>query len=277
MTLGEKIYKLRTEKGLSQEAFGESLGVSRQSVSKWETNQSVPELDKIVAISELFGVSTDYLLKENPEKERSAGIENADAETGFHSDRNPSFTNMARPHYEYKSKKTIKGLPLVHVNTGLGLYRARGIIAIGNIAEGVVAIGFISAGVISLGLLAAGLLLSIGTIAVALLVSVGSLAVACISFGAVSIGLFSMGALTIGQFSYGALAYGKQVAIGDEAHGKIALGFSRAVGELYEEVRADHKFDYPTIEKIINEQVPSQWFLFKNWIKGMIWMMTGAG
>ena len=71
-----------------------------------------------------------------------AGIENTDAKNGFHSDRNPSYTNMARPHYEYKSKKTIKGLPLVHVNTGLGLYRARGIIAIGNIAEGVVAIGF---------------------------------------------------------------------------------------------------------------------------------------
>lgn len=64
MTLGEKILKLRTEQGLSQETFGERLGVSRQSVSKWETDQSMPELDKIVAVSELFGVSTDYLLKE---------------------------------------------------------------------------------------------------------------------------------------------------------------------------------------------------------------------
>ncbi len=62
MTLGEKIYGLRLKKGISQEVFGEQLGVSRQSVSKWETDQSVPELDKIIAISELFGVSTDYLL-----------------------------------------------------------------------------------------------------------------------------------------------------------------------------------------------------------------------
>ena len=69
MTLGEKIYNLRTEKGFSQEALGEKLGVSRQSVSKWETDQSVPELDKIVAISEVFGVSTDYLLKEEEEAE----------------------------------------------------------------------------------------------------------------------------------------------------------------------------------------------------------------
>ena len=62
MTLGEKIYRLRTEQGMSQENFGDMLGVSRQSVSKWETDQSVPELDKVVAISEMLGVSTDYLL-----------------------------------------------------------------------------------------------------------------------------------------------------------------------------------------------------------------------
>ena len=68
MTLGEKIFRLRTEQGLSQETFGEKLGVSRQSVSKWETDQSVPELDKIVAISELFEVTTDYLLGRTDEK-----------------------------------------------------------------------------------------------------------------------------------------------------------------------------------------------------------------
>ena len=68
---------------------------------------------------------------------------------------------------------------------------------------------------------------------------------------------------------------GKQVAIGDEAHGRIALGFSRAMGELYEEVRMDHKFDYPTIEKVIDENVPSHWFIFVSWIKGIIKIMAG--
>ncbi|MBD5444120.1 MAG: helix-turn-helix transcriptional regulator, partial [Lachnospiraceae bacterium] len=68
MTLGEKIYKLRTERGLSQETFGDKLGVSRQSVSKWETDQSLPELEKIIALSEFFGVSTDYLLKDTLEE-----------------------------------------------------------------------------------------------------------------------------------------------------------------------------------------------------------------
>ncbi len=63
MTISEKILKLRKEKGLSQEALAEKLGVSRQSVSKWETSGVLPDIDNIVAMSELFGVSTDFLLK----------------------------------------------------------------------------------------------------------------------------------------------------------------------------------------------------------------------
>ncbi len=62
MTIAERILKLRKEAGLSQEAFAEKLGVSRQSVSKWESGNVMPDLDKVVAMCELFGVSTDYLL-----------------------------------------------------------------------------------------------------------------------------------------------------------------------------------------------------------------------
>lgn len=265
MTLGEKIYKLRTENNLSQEAFGECLGVSRQSVSKWETNQSVPELEKIIAISELFDVTTDYLLKDRDDRTDRT---KAAADTTFSS----YMINTARPHYEYKSQKTIKGLPLVHINLGMGVYRAKGIFAIGNLASGVVALGFLSAGVVSAGLLSAGLLLAVGTAAVGF-ISAGSFAVGCIAFGAISIGIFCMGALNIGEFCFGALSYGKQVAIGDEAHGRIALGFSRAAGEVYEEVSKLQKFDYPTIEKIIDENVSSYWFPFRSWIKGIIRMM----
>ncbi|MCM1254401.1 MAG: helix-turn-helix domain-containing protein [Clostridium sp.] len=272
MTLGEKIYGLRTQKGLSQETFGEMLGVSRQSVSKWETNQSVPELEKVIAISELFDVTTDYLLKDR-EIER---IEQPPAEeTGRSAADTTSSSymiNTARPHYEYKSQKTVRGLPLVHINLGMGLYRAKGIIAIGNMAAGVVALGLLSAGVISVGLLSAGLLLAVGTIAAGL-ISMGSFAVGCVAFGAISIGIFCMGALNIGEFCFGALSYGKQVAVGDEAHGRIALGFSRAAGELYEEVNKAGKFDYPTIEKVIDENVASYWFPFRAWIKGIIRVM----
>lgn len=62
MTLGEKIYTLRTEKGMSQTDLAEALDVSRQSISKWETDASTPELDKLVKLSEIFGVSLDELV-----------------------------------------------------------------------------------------------------------------------------------------------------------------------------------------------------------------------
>lgn len=64
MKLAEKIYQERRKLGLSQEQFAEKMDISRQAVSKWESGQSMPDLDKIVAMSQIFGVSTDYLLKE---------------------------------------------------------------------------------------------------------------------------------------------------------------------------------------------------------------------
>ena len=154
MTLGEKIFKLRTEQGLSQETFGEKLGVSRQSVSKWETDQSIPELDKIVAVSELFGVSTDYLLKET---EVSCQTEKEEWFQDEKSIREESAVNNRRAHYEYRSKKMIGNLPLVHINVGVGLYRAKGVIAIGAVAQGGLAIGFVAMGGLAVGLLSLGL------------------------------------------------------------------------------------------------------------------------
>ena len=68
--LSEKIINLRKSRGWSQEELAERLNVSRQSVSKWESGISNPDLDKIVAISTLFGVTTDYLLKDSTTEER---------------------------------------------------------------------------------------------------------------------------------------------------------------------------------------------------------------
>ena len=59
----ERINLLRKKMGLSQEELANKIGVSRQAVSKWESGQSMPDLDKIIALSDLFGVSTDYILK----------------------------------------------------------------------------------------------------------------------------------------------------------------------------------------------------------------------
>lgn len=64
MILADKIIELRKKSGWSQEELAEKMGVSRQSVSKWEGALSIPDLDKILLMSEIFGVSTDYLLKD---------------------------------------------------------------------------------------------------------------------------------------------------------------------------------------------------------------------
>lgn len=73
MNLSEKIMDLRKRSGWSQEELAARLGVSRQSVSKWEIGESVPDIDRIIRMSELWDVSTDYLLKENsPLRQRDA-------------------------------------------------------------------------------------------------------------------------------------------------------------------------------------------------------------
>ena len=69
MILADKIITLRKKAGWSQEELASQLGVTRQSVSKWEGAQSVPDLDKVVQMSRIFGVSTDYLLKDELEEE----------------------------------------------------------------------------------------------------------------------------------------------------------------------------------------------------------------
>ena len=68
MILSEKIIMLRKKYGWSQEELAERLDISRQSVSKWESGASIPDLERIVGMSQLFGVTTDYLLKDEMEE-----------------------------------------------------------------------------------------------------------------------------------------------------------------------------------------------------------------
>ena len=63
MNVADRIQNLRKTKGISQEQLADAIGVSRQAVSKWESEQSTPDLEKIIAMSELFEVTTDYILK----------------------------------------------------------------------------------------------------------------------------------------------------------------------------------------------------------------------
>jgi len=94
MKLNEKIYLCRRKAGLSQEALAEKAGVSRQAVSKWETGTAMPELDKIAVLSEIFGVTTDWLIKDNSEDEGTS--ENADEDHEHSADEMAGFAENAR-------------------------------------------------------------------------------------------------------------------------------------------------------------------------------------
>lgn len=74
MTFGERLLEYRTHEGLSQEKLAEKVGVTRQTVSKWETNQSVPDFDKIIPLCEALGISTEELIKGEKE-EKNAELE----------------------------------------------------------------------------------------------------------------------------------------------------------------------------------------------------------
>lgn len=80
MTFGEKLFELRSDAGFSQDRLAEMLEVSRQSVSKWERDEAMPDTDKIVLISKIFSVSTDSLLKDEPELKKAAEDYSSEAE-----------------------------------------------------------------------------------------------------------------------------------------------------------------------------------------------------
>lgn len=81
MMLGEKIHQLRKERGLSQEQLALQITVSRQAISKWELGEAVPDVDNIVQLSKIFGVSTDYLLTDDNAMDSTAPLNTGTANT----------------------------------------------------------------------------------------------------------------------------------------------------------------------------------------------------
>ena len=220
-TFSEKLLELRRREGLSQEQLADRLGVTRQSVSKWESGAAAPELSKLVALSDLFGVSVDYLVKDRLEEpERPA--EPPAPSTARLEEQVEEISSYFRG-YAYDSKTRIFGLPLVSIR--FRLYGrparaqdvARGVVAIGNIAVGIVSLGLMSAGLFSLGLISAGLL-SIGCLAFGL-AALGPVAVGLLAFGPVALGLWYAG---------GVAALGGKIAVGVAAVGETAVGYDAA-------------------------------------------------
>lgn len=252
MKLAEKLQTLRKERGMSQENLAEIIGVSRQAVSKWESGQSYPEMDKLIALSELFNVSIDSLVKDV--KDNTDYIKNDDDMKDNH------FINLKyRMHYEYKSKKELYNIPLVHINIGNGIYIAKGIVAIGNISIGLLSIGIIALGGLCLGGFALGIA-SLAGIALGLLFSVGGIAIGTFAIGGVALGIFAIGGLSIGMFSLGGCAIASHIAIGGYANGHIAIG-DTATG-IKTIITQNHNFNSIPAEQVrnlINQEYPRLW------------------
>ena len=95
MTIGEKISKLRIAKNISQEQLAETLSVSRQSVSKWEMDQALPQIDKVLQLCEIFNVSADELLQDKIAiKCEKSGANKYFGTDGFRGEANCDLTSM---------------------------------------------------------------------------------------------------------------------------------------------------------------------------------------
>ena len=248
MTLGEKLSKLRKEQNLTQEQLAQILGVSRQAVSRWESDLAYPETEKLLRLGDLYHCSMDYLLKDEPNTLQAEGCN----------------LRIRDLYIERKSKKMVGGLPLWHINIGLGR-TAKGVFAVGLVAKGIVAFGLCALGIISFGCVSLGLL-SFGALALGL-VAAGSISVGLIALGAICIGVFSLGALAVGQFAVGAMAIGDYAAFGDVAQGAVAIGMSEATGELYQSLNADRA----TVCALLEQTVP--WW--QEWAMKLFVMFIG--
>ena len=256
MTLGEKLSKLRKEYNYTQEQLADILSVSRQSISKWESDIAYPETDKLIRIGKLFECSMDYLL--NDDTTEKQGLQPAEKES--------IWDKCKKQLHEHKSKRMIFGMPLYHIGKNahgffaIGL-KARGVFSIGLMSRGIVSLGLLSLGILSFGVLSFGLI-SAGIFSFGLL-AVGSVAFGLFAAGAISVGLISFGALSVGCFSTGALSVGKYAAVGDHAYGMIAIGKTVAKGSVYSYVGDFATADIPTVVEWLDENVP----LWLGWAK----------
>ena len=251
MTFGEKLSKLRKEHHYTQEQLASLLDVSRQSISKWESNLAYPETDKLIKMGKLFECTMDYLLNEDI-------TENQKKETV---PPEPVWNKFKKQICERKSEKMLCGMPLYHIGKNahgffaIG-FKARGVFSIGLMSQGIVSFGLLSLGVISTGILTLGLI-SAGIFSAGLL-ALGCIALGLFAAGAISIGIVSVSALSVGCFSIGALSVGKYIAVGDHAQAMIAIGKTVAEGSIYSHIGNLSSADIPTVINQLDSTVP-QW------------------
>lgn len=221
MTIGGRLASERKKLGLTQEELGSKLDISRQAISKWESDISLPDTANLIKLSSLFSTSIDFLLKGEKCEEKDEVNE-------------IPITHFKRIK-EKHSDKTLMGLPLWSIGV-----RSKGFFSLGFKSEGFFSLGFMSRGVFSLGCFSFGGVsigmaslgaLSLGTFSLGLF-SLGAISIALFaSLGAISIAPLSLGSLSIGEVSVGAFSRGRWFSYGDDAKAFVAIGKSKVAGE----------------------------------------------
>lgn len=248
MTTGEKLSRLRRENNYTQEQLADRLGVSRQSISKWESDAAYPETDRIIELSRLYGCTADYLLKDEAEEVQKT-------EQGTEMSGMDGFIRIPFLLHERKSEKTVLGMPLWCVGKN-----AKGFIAVGLFARGVISVGLLSVGVFSVGLCSVGVL-AFGLFAAGL-IAAGCFSVGALTFGAITLGLLSFGGVAAGTFAVGGAAAAKYGALGDCAYGMFAFGDSKASGSVIEHLGKLSPEEHEAAAAVIKDSVPAFLRLF---------------
>lgn len=208
MEFRNRLYDLRKRSGLSQEELADLVGVTRQAVQKWEAGTSRPDMDNLAALARYFNVTLDWLITGREMEARGA------AQGGPVVVENHYHYNCW--HYEYRSKRTLFGLPLVHINLAQrGLCVARGIIAIGNVSVGALSIGAFALGGVTVGAFGLGLL-SLAGMALGLL-ALGGIALGYVAAGGCVLGYLAIGGCSVGVYAAGGAAIARDVAVGSAA------------------------------------------------------------
>lgn len=253
MNFETRLYELRKKAGLSQEELANLVGVSRQAVQKWEAGTSRPDVDNLTALAGYFNVTLDWLITGREAEKPQAGPVVVEHHYHYEGWR-----------YEYKSERTLFGLPLVHINLSQrGLTWARGIIAIGNVATGFLAIGCFAAGLVSLGALALGLLALAG-MAMGL-VALGGIGLGVIAAGGCALGYLAIGGSAVGVYAAGGAAVASKVAVGASASAELLAVGREASGAVTMGLEASRE---AVAQAMVQAEVP-------HWLQGLLLFCLG--
>ena len=237
MTIGERLTNERKKLGLTQEDLGAKLNISRQAISKWESDISLPDAANLIKLSSLFSCSIDYILNGTErEEEKKTGTENG-------------ATKSFRPRIKEKhSEKTLMGLPLWSIGIN-----SKGFFSLGFKSQGVFSLGFVSRGVCSLGCF-----------------SMGGVSIGMASLGLFSLGSFSLGLLSLGAISVGAYSRGRWFSYGDNAKALVAIGKSKVAGD-YTAFLPLKKGEGEYLFSVLKENIP----FYLKWTLGSIKHLFG--